>query len=216
MIVSKINGNEKSIAVILDDHKIFGDSFLMTLDKLNLFKSVKAFYNEKDFLHFVKANQNDPLFLFIDYYLKDHNSLEIISTVKKLSREIKIIVISSLTNPQLAKTIFDYEPDGFISKSSPVDTIVECVYAINNRKSYICSEIKNIIRSFEESKQIPFTKKELYLLNYFAQGLSIDQTADKVFLSRHTIIAHRRKMMEKTNTRSISELLAYCRQLDII
>lgn len=216
MTISNINSKEKPVAIILDDHKIFGDSFLMALDKLNLFKSVNAFYNEKDFLYFVRSYQNESLFLFVDYYLKDRNSLEIISTVKKLGREIKIIVISSLTNPQLAKTILDYEPDGFISKSSPVDTITECVYAISNRKSYICPEIKTIIRSFEEFKQIPFTKKELYLLNYFAQGLSIDQTAEKVILSRHTIIAHRRKMMEKTNTRSISELLAYCRQLDII
>lgn len=216
MTLSAINGSENSRAVILDDHKIFGDAFSILLQKLNNFKSVHPFYNEKDFLNFVRSYRNESLFLFVDYYLKDHNALSIINTVKKLNKENRIIIITSLTNPQLAKTILGYEPHGFISKSSSIDTIEKCIETVINKKTYTCPEIKNIILSVGELKEIPFTKKELYLLEYFSQGMTIDQTAEKTFLSRHTIIAHRRKMMEKTNTHSITELLAYCRQLDLL
>jgi len=216
MTLSALNSSENSRAVILDDHRIFGDAFSMLLEKLNRFKSVHPFNNEKDFLNFVRSYRNDSLFLFIDFYLKDQNALSIINTVKKLSKNNKIIVISSLTNPQLAKTILGYEPHGFISKSSSLDIIVKCICTVSERKNYTCPEIKNIIQSYQELNEIPFTKKELYLLHYFSQGLTIDQTAEKAFLSRHTIIAHRRKMMEKTNTRSITELLAFCRKLDLL
>lgn len=215
-MTSAINGSENSRAVILDDHRIFGDAFSMLLEKLNHFKSVHPFNNERDFLNFVRAYRNDSLFLFIDFYLKDQNALSIINTVKKLSKNNKIIVISGLTNPQLAKTILSYEPHGFISKSSSLDIIEKCISTVNDRKNYTCPEIKNIIQAVGELKEIPFTKKELYLLEYFSKGMTIDQTAEKTFLSRHTIIAHRRKMMEKTNTRSITELLAFCRKLDLL
>lgn len=216
MTLSKNTGSENYRAVIIDDHRIFGNAFSMLLEKLNHFKSVHPFYSEKDFISFVRSYRNESLFLFVDFYLKDQNALSIISTVKKLSRENKIIVVTSLTNPQLAKTIMGYEPHGFISKSSSVDTIVNCISAVSDMKNYTCPEIKSIIKLYEESKEIPFTKKELYLLQYFSRGMTIDQTAEKTFLSRHTIIAHRRKMMEKTNTHSITELLAYCRQLDLL
>lgn len=216
MTLQTITDSQSSRAVILDDHRIFGDAFSMLLEKLNHFKSVHPFDNEKEFVNFVRSYQNDNLFLFIDFYLKDQNVLSIFNTVKKINKKNKIIVISSLTNPQLAKTILDYRPNGFISKSSSVDTILKCINTINNRQIYTCPEMKNIITSFEKSNEVRFTKKELYLLHYFSQGMTIDQTAEKTFLSRHTIIAHRRKMMEKTNTHSITELLAYCRRLDLL
>lgn len=204
------------IAAIMDDHILFGDSFSLILEKLSIFKSIHTFYKEKEFLQFVGSHHNEPLYLFIDYYLKDQNSLPLINDVKRLSKKSKIIIVSSLTNPLLIKNILDYHPQGFISKSSGVSIITECIRSIDNGKMFVCPEITDIISSFSGLKDIPFTPRELHILNLFAQGLSIDQTADKTFLSRHTVVAHRRKMMEKTKTHSITELLAYCRRLNLI
>ncbi len=206
----------KRIAVILDDHILFGDSFSVLLEKLNFFKSVHTFYKEKDFLQFTDSQNTESLYLFIDYYLKNKNSLSLINDIKRLYPENKIIIVSSVTNPILVKNILDYRPQGFISKSSGIATIKECIESIYIKKMYVCPEIKEILTSCQELKEIPFTKRELDILNYFAQGLSIDQTAENAFLSRHTIVSHRRKMMEKTKTHSITELLAYCRQLELI
>lgn len=211
-----IPNKTQRIAVILDDHVLFGDSFSLILEKLNAFRSIHTFYNEKEFLRFVSSHHNEPLYLFVDYYLKDQNALPLINDVKRLSKKSKIIIVSSLTNPLLIKNVLDYRPQGFISKSSGISTLMECVEAIDNRKMFICPEISDILSSFSELRDIPFTPREQHILNLFAQGLSIDQTAEKTFLSRHTVVAHRRKMMEKTKTHSITELLAYCRQLNLI
>ncbi len=89
-MTSTIIKAENSKAVILDDHKIFSDAFSMLLEKLNHFKYVHPFYNEKDFLNFVRSYRNESLFLFVDYHLQDHNALSIINTVKKLNKENRI------------------------------------------------------------------------------------------------------------------------------
>lgn len=54
------------------------------------------------------------------------------------------------------------------------------------------------------------------MLYHFSQGNSIQETAEIAHLSKHTVVSHRRRMMEKTNSKSITELLAYARKLNII
>ncbi|NMN36149.1 DNA-binding CsgD family transcriptional regulator [Pedobacter sp. SG918] len=51
------------------------------------------------------------------------------------------------------------------------------------------------------------------ILQYFAHGSTIAQTAEKVHLSKHIIVAHRRNMMSKIN--SITKLLSYARKSEI-
>jgi DNA-binding CsgD family transcriptional regulator len=60
------------------------------------------------------------------------------------------------------------------------------------------------------------TKRETELLKYLADGLSSKQIADKVFLSEHTVIVHRKNMMAKTNSGNIAELVSWAIRNEII
>lgn len=50
------------------------------------------------------------------------------------------------------------------------------------------------------------TKRELEITDLIREGLSSDQIAEKLFLSRNTIITHRRNILTKTNSSSFFEL----------
>jgi DNA-binding CsgD family transcriptional regulator len=60
------------------------------------------------------------------------------------------------------------------------------------------------------------TTREKELLKYLADGLSSKQIADKVFLSEHTVIVHRKNMMAKTNSGNIAELVSWAIRNEII
>jgi len=60
------------------------------------------------------------------------------------------------------------------------------------------------------------TKREKEILKYLADGLSSKQIADKVFLSEHTVIVHRKNMMAKTNSGNIAELVSWAIRNEII
>ncbi|MCW3160220.1 LuxR C-terminal-related transcriptional regulator [Chryseobacterium oryctis] len=51
------------------------------------------------------------------------------------------------------------------------------------------------------------TKRELEVVHLVGEGLSSEQIADKLFLSKNTIITHRRNILNKTNSSSFLELL---------
>lgn len=204
------------IAVVLDDHSLFADSFSATLERLRVFNAVHAFTREKDLIRFLIQHDLGSIFLFVDYYLKDNNASFIIGEVKRIKKNINIIIISSVVNPVTIKSILTYRPKGFVSKSSGTDIIIDCIKKVSKGEAYLCPVIQEILDSSDSIEDMPFTARELDILSYFAKGLSIAETAEQTFLSKHTIVSHRRKMMAKTHSKSITELLAYCRRMNLI
>ena len=201
------------IAVVYDDHLLFAESFSAVLERLKLFKSAHIFVNdEAAYLQFLVKHFDKPIYLFLDYYLPQQNALSLINETRRINKKAKVIVVSSVSTPSIISHILTYNPNGFLSKSSGVDIVVECLRSVGQDKPYICPQIKAVIDSkLFQAEEIPFTARELEMLHYFAQGLSIIETANKTHLSKHTIVAHRRKMMTKANVNSITELLAYAR-----
>lgn len=207
---------KNAIAIIFDDHSLFADSFSALIERLELFRAVHTFNDEREFTRFLVQNPQTPIYLFLDYYLKDKNTLPLINEIRRLNRYTIVIVISSVANPTTVANILAYKPNGFISKSSGFNTILECLSVIAQGEQYVCPVIREFISVKNQPNQIPFTARELEILQYFAQGLSIAHTAEHMHLSKHTIVAHRRKMMAKVNVNSITELLAYARVHELI
>lgn len=205
-----------SVALILDDHELFNDSFSALIEKLNLFGSVHSFTDEKNMISFLLKNENPNTYLFVDYYLKDTVALPVISDAKRIQKKIKVILVSSIINPLLIKNILNYTPNGLISKSSNFEVIVKCIKTVEAKEQFICPVITEILKTETDQNTIAFTAREIEILQYFSQGHSIDKTAELSNLSKHTIVAHRRNMMSKANCNSITELLWYSRQRGII
>ncbi|MGE8423707.1 MAG: helix-turn-helix transcriptional regulator, partial [Sphingobacterium siyangense] len=90
-----------------------------------------------------------------------------------------------------------------------------CVYTIKQGLEYIDPYFTELIA--EQNRGLTqFTPREIELLKYFAQGVTIAETAKKTFLSPHTIVAHRRKMMAKVNCKSITQMLNFAKENELI
>ncbi|QIL37896.1 response regulator transcription factor [Pedobacter sp. HDW13] len=207
-----------AIAIVFDDHLLFADSFSALIERLGFFSTVNNLNDKKELTHFlIKRSDIDvPIYLFLDYYLKNENCLTLINEIKRLNKRVIIIVISSTISPTTVTNILDYKPQGFVSKSSGFNTILQCMTTIACGNQYICPVISEIVGNIRYMRKVPFTERELEILQYFAHGSSIAQTAEKVHLSKHTIVAHRRNMMSKVNVNSITELLSYARERELI
>lgn len=201
-------------AVILDDHKLFGDLFGLMLEKGGLFEHTYVFDNKADFLSFLNKLGNKDIFLFIDYYLVDDNGLAILNDVRRINSKARTIFITSALSPQVIHHIYLAKPHAIISKSCGLPGIKECLQSIKSNKTYLDAIMKDILQQLDGTKVL--TPREIEILKYFENGYSIAETADKTFLSKHTIVSHRRNMMSKTDSRSINQLLKYAKDYGLI
>jgi len=53
---------------------------------------------------------------------------------------------------------------------------------------------------------LPITTREKQILNLFAEGFTTKEIAEVLFISRHTVEAHKRKMMLKYRAKNLVQL----------
>ncbi len=62
---------------------------------------------------------------------------------------------------------------------------------------------------WKSKQKVKLTERELDVLRYYAQGYTINEIAEKIFVSPDTIKFHRRKLFDKMQVNNISEALSY-------
>jgi DNA-binding NarL/FixJ family response regulator len=207
---------DQAIAIVFDDHQLFADSFSSLIERMDVFRSVHAFSDERVLIQYLIKHSGTPLCLFLDFYLQDKNALPLINEIKRLNKRSVIIVVSSVTNPIAVANILDYTPNGLISKSSGFDTILSCLQAIGQGEQFVCPVLRPLVARRSQDHNILFSPRELEILQCCANGMSISEIADHLSLSTHTIVAHRRNMMNKASVRSVTALLAFARRMELI
>ena len=85
---------------------------------------------------------------------------------------------------------------------------------LSDSKSEIFEKITNLINEADKSKIVPefineLTEREKTILKYVAKGFTNKEIAEKLFLSAHTVITHRKNITTKLGIKTISGLTVY-------
>lgn len=67
-----------------------------------------------------------------------------------------------------------------------------------------------------KEEKVKLSERELQVLRLYAQGLTINQIAENIFLAPDTVKFHRRKLFDKLNVKNITEALAYATNYKLI
>jgi len=77
----------------------------------------------------------------------------------------------------------------------------------------ICYKVNEILNSFlsdqNKDTDTELTKREIEVLQMVTKGHSNKEIADRLFVSTHTVISHRKNISEKTGIKSASGLTMY-------
>ena len=81
--------------------------------------------------------------------------------------------------------------------------------------SYFSQELLyNVIKSFHANKEqvevmATLSKREQQVLNEICKGLSNQEIADTLFISKRTVDKHRSNLLSKTNSKNTANLILY-------
>lgn len=83
----------------------------------------------------------------------------------------------------------------------------------NDDKSSVISLIRKVIlENFNKKTQVKsdeLSSREISIVKLIAQGLTNQEIADELFLSKHTVITHRKNITNKLNIKTVSGLTVY-------
>ena len=199
--------------IIADDHTMFLqgiDSMLKKVENINIVGKATNGNEVLAILDNIKAN-----IIVLDISMPQMDGIELTKSLKQTNPEIKILILSTHSNPQMIAKLIRIGADGYLLKNAEKEELVNAIYNIYNGEKYFSKEVKKI--HDEHSKKIKnnissiteLSRRETEILKLIAQEFTAQEIADKIFISMNTVNTHRRNLLSKLNMKNTAGLVKY-------
>lgn len=197
---------------IVDDHTLFreGLKFLLSNSEyiLDVFEAENGKALMKDVLEI------NPDIILMDIEMPVMNGIETTRKVLEVLPEAKIIALSMYGNESYYSEMIDAGAKGFLLKNSKFDDVQNAIIDVYNGKNFFSPEIldaivNNLIKKRNHKKNTDLTEREIEVLYNICKGLSNQEIAIKLFLSKRTIDKHRENILFKTHSKNTVELVIF-------
>lgn len=188
--------------LLLDDHKIFGESLKVLLEERGISctytSSIKNFYEEVEV---------DYDIILLDINLKEEETgFDILDKIHDINK--KIVILTSYDMINYKRLALEKGARDFINKSLDVDEVIERL-----EKVYKDEKI-----SFDGDEKIiePLTKREEEILLEVLSGLTKKEIADKLYISERTLYNHLANIYAKLGAKNAIEAYKIALELGYI
>ena len=215
-IMKKIN------IAIVDDHSLFLEGLTSLLKDIEGFNILITAKNAKELL-------NQPNLAIIDVLISDismpeMDGIALSQIIKERFPAIKILILSMHEEVQIIKSLIKTGVDGYLFKNSDKELLVSAITTVAQGNPFFSETIRNKIIFASEDEALTNTKsilpklssREKEVLNLIAKGLTINQIAEVLFISHHTVVSHKQKLFYKFNVDKITTLIKKANDLEFI
>jgi len=190
--------------ILIDDHQLFLEGLKAMLNNEATIEVSQTFTKAKKALEYLKRNTVD--LIITDISMPEINGVEFIKKLKQFDEITKVLAISMFKPIHYEKNFYD----GYLLKET------ESIIVIKAIKSIVVDNIPFFLHEKENIGAFDFkstivTKREREIITLIAEELTVDEIAERLFLSRYTVETHKKniffKLQVKTNTGLIKKAL---------
>lgn len=186
--------------LIVDDHHMFLEGVNNALSQNKDFEVVDACTNGKDALKILKSKEVE--LLITDMSMPEINGIELVKQAKAIQPSLKILIVSMFKQLQSFDNI-----DGYLLKETSYDELIKAIKQIVlENKRYFYSSYTKRDEKLEFKKNI-LTTREKEIVCLIAKQFSVDDIAEKLFLSRHTVETHKKNIFQKLQVKNAAGLV---------
>ncbi|CAM2766285.1 two component transcriptional regulator, LuxR family [Pseudomonas gessardii] len=161
-----------------------------------------------------------PDVLISDFYMpggKHGDGLTLVSFVKRRYPDVKLIILTMMTNPSILDNIVTAGAEGVLLKSSGHDNLVDAIRAVVQGRKYIgaavqalLNEVKvNNLNSRGDGGQKVLSSKESEVMRLFVNGHTVSEIANMLNRSVKTISHQKISAQQKLGVANDKELYEY-------
>lgn len=141
--------------------------------------------------------------------------------------DIKFIFITEWLSKNEITPYLKSDIKWHLLKDCDEQEIIECIQYAYNNQSFFCNKIIQWIQKDNEQittkeksslncNGVIITQRERQIIQYIAEGLSNKQISDRLNISIHTVLTHRKNIMKKTNVNNTAGLVLFAIKNNII
>lgn len=197
---------------IVDDHSLFREGLKMLLSNLDY---VDRIYEAENGQQFIDELPNHPVDIaMLDIEMPVMNGIQAARLAKKIAPGIKLIALSMYSDENYYLSMIEAGACGFLLKNSNFQEVEKAIIDVYNDRSYISIEILNNILKHPQKPSFSdfcesLTDRESEILLLICKGLTNNEIAEQLMLSKRTIDKHRENLLQKTQSKNTANLVIY-------
>lgn len=162
-------------------------------------------------------DQLRPDVVIVDIRLKDGYGLDLIQHARITHPDTRIVVFSMYADEIFAERAVRAGAKAYVMKTEPTRKIIEAIRLVMVGDVYVSQRVAFKILSALSSGSATrarsniekFTDREMAVFQLIGDGVSIDNIATQLRLSRKTVETYRRRAREKLGLETVDDLLRY-------
>ncbi len=205
--------NDSRKIILVDDHTLFRNGLRILLNALPDYQVVGEAANGQEFIELLDNTTADLVLLDIDMPVMD--GIEAANLALQKFPELKIITLSMYGEEDYYYKMVDAGVKGFLLKNSDMKEVKSALETVYEGGNYFSSELlQNLISSLRTNSknkepQTELSDREIEILILICQGLSNQEIADQLFISKRTVDKHRANILEKSECKNTAQLVMY-------
>ena len=205
--------------LIADDHELFRKGIISLLLGEADIEIIGEANNGKDLIY--KYLKLKPDLVISDISMPELSGLEAVSTIYESHPDLKVIFLSMYAGEDYIYHCLQAGGLGLINKDIPKEELLKAIHTVIKGDKYFGKDytdeniqeiVSNYAKQLDTKEFIPnqeLTDKEVEILLLIAEGLSSNDMADKLFITKRTVDTHRTHIMQKLGLNSTPQLFKY-------
>lgn len=199
--------------LICDDHKIFRIGIRYLLQQLPGEVIIEEAGDGNEALAILKSGDFDIVVL--DISLPGISGLEVLQVIKTKWEEINVLMLSMFPQEQYAIRALKLGASGYLTKETASEELLLAIRKIGAGGKYISLSLAENLALYldnetnEHSHDI-LSKREFEIMIKIANGKSLQEIGDELFISNKTVSTYRTRIMRKMELSKNAELTRYC------
>jgi DNA-binding NarL/FixJ family response regulator len=205
--------------LICDDHKIVRVGIKYLLQQMPNVKLIEEAENGNEALSILKKKDFDLVLL--DISLPGISGLEVLQMIKANWQSVNVLILSMHPQEQYAIRALKLGASGYLTKDTASEELLIAVKKIAAGGKYISLSMAEHLASYidnetVEQKHSKLSKREFEIMIMLANGKSLLEIGNELFISNKTVSTYRTRIMAKMEMSKNTELTKYCMENHLI
>ncbi len=204
---------EKIKIILADDHKLFRNGLKLLLSAYDDIDVIGEVSDGEELIQLLEKISCD--IVLIDIEMPVMNGFDATQIISQRYPSVKVISLSMYGEEDYYYKMIEAGVKGFLLKNSDITEVVKAIRIVNTGGTYFSSEILyNVVRNIRQvskntDNKLHLSDREKEVLEHICKGLSNQEIADILFISKRTVEKHRSNLLAKTNTKNTAQLVMF-------
>ena len=209
---------KKSKVLVVDDHPVIVEAIKNIIEDEPDFEFVGSAKDGEQSLSIIKSLKPDIVIL--DILMPHMDGVEVANHLKEQNTATRILVYSFSASKEYITALFRSGISGYLLKEEPFSELILALRTVREGAVFYSRVVRDTLQDHvrvlemgEEGKNVAevqdglsklsVREKEIFVL--LADGLSIKEIADGLFISPKTVESHKYNIMDKLNVKSLAD-----------